>query len=170
MTFSQIAVIINPYVVPALRGSTAPTAPSRFLSVFLLLLFSISCTRYLLEEAEICPTYQRDGRGRGSCWEAKSPPIQRMLITYVLSRAEPGLPLWIKREIVSCALIFHHPQMFGRSLSSNSCAGEIIRAHSEQRNPSFSGCWTSSPWILWGHWWPRQNLKCSRIKHLLSSF
>ena len=94
MTFSQIAVIINPYLGSALRGSTVPTAPSRFLSVFLLLLlFSISCTRYLLEEAEICPTYQREGKGRGSCWEAKSPPIQRMLITYVLSQPEPGLPL-----------------------------------------------------------------------------
>lgn len=95
-----------------------------------------------------------EGKGRGGREEAKSPPTRRMLITCVLSQAEPGHPLWIKGEIVSRLLIFHRPEMFGRSLSSGSCAREIIRAHSEQRNPSFSGCWTTSPWLLGGHCWP----------------
>lgn len=79
------------------------------------------------------------------------PPTQRMLITCVLSQAEPGHPLWIKGEIVSRSLIFHRPEMFSCSLSSGSCAREIIRAHFGQRNPSFSGYWTASPWLSWGH-------------------
>lgn len=127
--------------------------------------FSAHCTVYLLEEAKICHTYQRAQRW-GSCREAKSPPIQRMLITCVLSQAEPGHPLWIKREIVSCSLIFHCPEMFSCLPSSKSCAKEIIQAHSVQRNPSVLGGWTTSPWI------PEvtgglTNLKCSQPEPLL---
>lgn len=119
--------------------------------------------------SKIRPTYRR-GRREGRSEEAKSPPTQRMLITCVLSQAEPGHPLWIKGEIVSRSLIFHHPEMFGCSLSSGSCAREIIRAHSEQRNPSFSGCWTTSPWLLWGHWWPNQTeVLPNRIPPFISS-
>lgn len=104
--------------------------------------------------SKICPTYQQ-GRSRGwGHYEAKSPPTQRMLITCVLSQAEAGHPLWIKEEIVSRSLIFHRPEMFGWSLSSGSCAREIIWAHSGQRNPSFLVCWTASPWLLWGHLCP----------------
>lgn len=155
MKCSPLPRIINPDLGAALYGSTAPTASRWSLSVFFFLL----PFHFVHPEHGTCWRKQNmayiSARGReGSCKEAKLPPIQRMLITCVLSQAEPGHPLWIKREIVSPSLIFHHPEMFGCSCSSGSCAREIIQTHSEQWYPSFLGCWTTSPWILGGHQWP----------------
>lgn len=144
MERSPLPMIINPDLGSAVYSSSVPAASTWFFSSFLFP-FSFLPILYLLEEAKYVLHISK-GEGR-----AKSPPTQRMLITCVLSQAEPGHPLWIKGEIVSCSLIFQRPEMFGCSLSSSFCAREIIQAHSKQQNPSLSGCWTTSPWILWGH-------------------
>lgn len=100
-----------------------------------------------------CFTHQR-GTRQARHQEAEPPPAQRMLITCVLSQPGPDHPLWIKGEIVSDSLIFHRPEKFTYSLSCGSCATEIIWTHSGQWNPSFSGRWTTSPWLSWGHLCP----------------
>lgn len=156
MEHSALPMIINPDLGSVVYGSSVPTATRWFLSLLLpfhFFFFFFFAYTVPVWGSKICPTYQR-GRREGSGQEAKSQPTQRMLITCVLSQAEPGHPLWIKGEIVSRSLIFHPPEMFGCSLSSGFCAREIIRAHSRQPNPSFSWCWTTSPWLLWGHWCP----------------
>lgn len=139
---SLLPMIINPDLCSAVYSSSMFCG---FHVIPLSLPLSIFFLTYTVPVgSKICPTHQGEGR-------AKSPPSQRMLITCVLSQAEPGLPLWIKGGIVSCTLIFHRPEMFGCSLSSSFCAREIIQAHSKQQNPSLSACWTTSPWLLWGH-------------------
>lgn len=142
MESSPLPMIINPDLGSAVYGSSvpcdsSPLPPSPF--SFLLTLYLLDAAKYVLDISK--------GEGEGIHEEAKSPPTQRMLITCVLSQAEPGHPLWIKGEIVSCFLIFHRPEMFGCSLSSSFCASEIIQVHSRQQNPSLSGCWTTSPWL-----------------------
>lgn len=145
MERSPKPMIINPDLGSAVCSRSVPAASTWFFSSFLFpfSFFYLHCTCWRKQNMSYTSA-REEGR-------AKSPPTQRMLITCVLSQEEPGHPLWIKGEIVSCSLIFQCPEMFGCSLSSSFCAREIIRAHSKQQNPSLSGCWTTSPWLLWGH-------------------
>lgn len=142
-------MIINSSFGSALDRMAASTACRQYLSAFLLCHFFLPPVP--VGVGKNYPEYQRGGAARRT-----SLPIQRVLITCVLSQAQPGHPRWIKREIVSCCLIFHHLEMFPCPQTSNCCGTEIIQTHSRLWNPSFSGCWTASPWNLWGHQWPNK--------------
>lgn len=81
------------------------------------------------------------------------PPNQRKLFTCVLSA--PSYSLWIKEEIVSQSLIFHHAEMLSSTISSDSCAVEIILAHSGATKSIFLELLDpTSPWLCWGHQCP----------------
>lgn len=97
------------------------------LFLFHLIFLNLHCTCWKKVKKKLNNPSYISARG-GSRQEAKSPQTWRMLITCVLSQAQPGHPLWIKREIVSRSLIFHRPRDVPFApFSAGSCAREIIR-------------------------------------------
>lgn len=87
----------------------------------------------------MCPGHQPERKKWEPLAGQVSGDFKRMLITCVLSQAEPGHPSWIKREIVSRP----PPSRFSPPrdvclfrFASNCCGGEIIQVHSGQHNPS----------------------------------